>query len=137
LEPEPVPLTLPSVDDANRPYWDGARAGVLRLQRCGACNRLRYPISPVCPQCMSTEAAWEDVSGRGVVYTFGIFRHVYDEAWRDRVPYAVAIVRLDEGPFVISDLVDVEADDVRVGMPVRARFDEATPDVTVPRFGPA
>jgi uncharacterized OB-fold protein len=137
LEHESVPLIVPDIDDTNRPYWAGARVGALCLQRCGECSRLRYPISSVCPHCLSTELGWEQVSGRGEVYTFGVFRHVYNDAWRERVPYAVAIVRLDEGPFVISDLVDVDPDDVHVGMAVRVHFDDAAPDVTVPRFAPA
>jgi uncharacterized OB-fold protein len=128
---------LPQISDANRPYWDGAREGELRLQRCTSCGQLRYPISTVCSNCLSTELEWETVSGRGEVYTFGVFRHRYNDAWGDRTPYAVAIVQLQEGPFVISDLVDVDVDEVRVGMPVQVQFDAATPDVTVPRFGPA
>ncbi|MES1247897.1 MAG: OB-fold domain-containing protein [Actinomycetota bacterium] len=132
-----MPLILPTIDDVNRPYWDGAKEGVLRLQRCGACNELRYPISPVCPSCMSTELSWETVSGRAEVYTFAVFRHAYNDAWSGRIPYAVAIVELAEGPFVIADIVDADPAEVRVGMPVQVRFDEATPDVTVPRFAPA
>jgi uncharacterized OB-fold protein len=130
-----MPLILPQVDDLNRPFWDGARAGVLRLQRCGGCDTLRYPISPVCPSCLSTEYTWDEVSGRGEVYTFGIFRHVYNDAWRDRAPYAVAIVKLAEGPFMIADLVGVDVDAVTVGMPVEVHFDSVTPDLTIPRFG--
>jgi hypothetical protein len=129
-----MPLILPQVDDLNRPFWDGAREGVLRLQHCGGCDALRYPISPVCPNCLCTEYSWDEVSGRGEVYTFGVFRHVYNEAWSDRAPYAVAIVRLAEGPFMIADLVDVDVDDVHVGMPVGVQFDEVTPEVTIPRF---
>jgi uncharacterized OB-fold protein len=132
-----MPLILPQIDEINGPYWDGAKDGVLRLQRCGDCDELRYPISPVCANCLSTDYAWEPVSGRGEVYTFGVFRHVYNDAWSDRVPYAVAIVRLEEGPFVIADLVEIDPDDVRVGLAVHVRFEEATPDVTVPRFAPA
>jgi uncharacterized OB-fold protein len=131
-----MPLILPQIDETNRPYWDGAKAGELRLQRCASCAQLRYPIATVCPNCLSTELEWEAVSGRGEVYTFGIFRHRYNDTWGDRVPYAVAIVRLEEGPFVISDLVDVDVDEVRVGMPVGVHFDPATPDITVPRFAP-
>lgn len=121
----------PALDDVNTPYWEGARNGVLRVQRCSS-GHLRYPLAPVCPQCLSTDYTWQDVSGRGTVYTFGVFRHRYNEAWSERVPYAVAIVQLEEGPFVISDLVDVDVDDVRVGMDVQVRFDDG-----VPRFGPA
>jgi uncharacterized OB-fold protein len=129
-----MPLILPQVDDLNRPFWDGARDGVLRLQRCGGCGTLRYPISPICPSCLSTEFTWEQVSGRGEVYTFGVFRHTYNDAWSDRAPYAVAIIKLEEGPFMIADLVDVDVDDVRVGMRVSVLYDAVTPDVTIPRF---
>lgn len=132
-----MPLILPQVDDLNRPFWNGAREGVLRLQRCSSCNILRYPISPVCPSCLSTEFAWDEVSGRGEVYTFGVFRHVYNDAWRDRAPYAVAIVKLAEGPFMIADLVDVDVDEVQVGMPVEVHYDTVTPDLTIPRFSAA
>jgi uncharacterized OB-fold protein len=131
-----MPLILPQIDDTNRPYWDAAQEGTLRLQRCGSCSTLRYPLSPVCPHCLSNEVTWQDVSGRGEVYTFGVFRHRYNDAWGDRVPYAVAIVKLEEGPFVITDLVDVDADDVHVGMPVETTFDAVTPDITIPRFAP-
>lgn len=129
-----MPLILPQVDDLNRPFWDGARGGVLRLQRCRVCATLRYPISPVCPSCLSTELTWEEVSGRGEVYTFGVFRHVYNDAWSDRTPYAVAIVELEEGPFMIADLVDVDVDALEVGMRVEVHYDTVTPDLTIPRF---
>jgi uncharacterized protein len=129
-----MPLILPEVDDLNRPFWDAAREGVLRLQRCSGCDNLRYPISPVCPNCLSTVYAWDAVSGRGQIYTFGVFRHLYNEAWSDRTPYAVAIVRLEEGPFMIADLLDVDVDAVRIGMRVEVRFDTVTPEVTIPRF---
>lgn len=132
-----MPLILPEIDDVNRPYWDGAKQGELRLQRCTSCKQLRYPISTVCPNCLSTELEWETMSGRGTVYTFGVFRHQYNGAWSERVPYAVSIVQLEEGPFVISDLVDVAVGDVRIGLPVQVHFDQATSDVTVPRFAAA
>jgi hypothetical protein len=132
-----MPAILPQLDDLNRPFWDGCREGVLRLQRCNSCKSLRYPIASVCPTCLSTEYAWEQMSGRAEVYTFGVFRHVYNDAWSNRAPYAVAIVKLEEGPFMITDLVDVVVDDVKVGMAVKVSFDSMTPDVSIPRFQPA
>ena len=95
---------LPTVDDTNRPFWDGCREGVLRLQRCTACGHLRYPISRYCPRCLSESTEWEAVDGRGSVYSFGVFRHGYNDAWRDRVPYVVALVQLDAGPTLISTI---------------------------------
>lgn len=128
---------LPTITELNRPFWDGCRNGELVLQRCASCERLRYPIAPVCPHCVGREWTWERVTGRGVVYTFAVFRHAYNEAWRDRVPYTVAIVQLDEGPTLIGDVDGIAPEDVRVGLPVRVDFEQVTEEITVPRFVPA
>jgi hypothetical protein len=129
-------LVLPTVADGNRPFWDGCREGVLRLQRCGSCDLLRYPVSTVCPLCTSGAAAWEAVSGRGVVYSFAVFRHAYNDAWRDRVPYVVALVELEEGPTMISNVVGAPPEDVFVGQEVTVVFEAATAEISVPQFTP-
>lgn len=129
-------LVLPVVDDVNRPFWDGCRDGVLRLQRCGDCDRLRYPISTVCPYCTSCAIEWEAVSGSGTVYSFAVFRHAYNDAWRERVPYVVALVELAEGPTMISNVVGVAPEEVRVGQAVSVVFDAVTPEISVPQFVP-
>ena len=127
---------LPVIDDVNRPFWDGCRTGVLTVQHCIACDRLRYPISPVCPHCLGREWTWQPLSGAGTVYTFVVFRHAYNDGWRDRLPYAVAIVELEEGVMMIGDIAGAEPDDVSVGMLVRVDFEQATPEISVPRFVP-
>ena len=129
-------LVLPTVDDVNRPFWDGCREGVLRLQRCGSCGHLRYPISTICPRCLSTEADWEQMSGDGEIFTFVVFRHVYNEAWRDRVPYVVALVRLVEGPTLIGNVTGIDPETVTVGMPVSAVFERVDDEITLPGFTP-
>lgn len=128
-------LILPVVDDVNRPFWDGCREGELRLQRC-SCGELRYPISTVCPRCLSTEYAWEPVSGHGRVFSFTVFRHSYNDGWADRVPYDVAIVELDEGPRLITNVVGIALEELRVDLPVSVVF-EPEGDVVLPRFEPA
>jgi uncharacterized OB-fold protein len=125
---------LPVIGDGNRPFWDGCREGELRLQRCEECGRLRYPVSEYCPNCMSARAAWEAVSGRGEVYSFVVFRHAYNDAWRDRVPYVVALVQLEEGPIVIGNVTGTEPEGVSVGMPVAVTFERVTDEVTVPAW---
>lgn len=129
-------LVLPVVTDENRPFWEGCREGVLRLQRCGACGRLRYPISTVCPHCVSGEATWEAMSGRGSVYSFAVFRHAYNEAWRERVPYSVALVELEEGPTMLSNVAGIAPENVSVGQAVTAVFEAVTPEISVPQFVP-
>lgn len=113
----------------NGPYWDAARAAELQLQRCSACETLRYPVSDICPSCLAVEHRWERMSGAGEVYSFGVFRHQYKPDWP--VPYTVALIKLAEGPIVISDVVQCAPEDVHVGMPVSVVFDEG-----VPRFAP-
>lgn len=129
-------LVLPTIDELNRPFWDGCREGVLRLQRCAACERLRYPISPVCPHCTGVEAAWERLSGRGAIYSFAVFRHAYNDAWREKVPYTVALVDLEEGVTMISNVVGVPPDEVHVGQSVAVVFEAATPEIAIPQFRP-
>ncbi|HWE34261.1 MAG TPA: OB-fold domain-containing protein [Solirubrobacteraceae bacterium] len=127
---------LPQIDDVNRPFWDGCRERRLLLQRCTPCSHLRYPISTICPRCLSSSYTWEATGGHGTVYSFAVFRHAYNDAWRDQVPYAVALVELDEGPTMISNIVGTEVENVRVGLPVRVVFEPASDEITVPRFSP-
>lgn len=125
---------LPVIDELNRPFWEGCRVDRLLLQRCSPCGHLRYPISTICPRCLSTAYRWDQMSGRGSVYSFAVFQHAYNDGWRDAVPYAVALVELDEGPTMISNIVGVELEQVRVGLPVSVVFEPVTDQVTVPRF---
>jgi uncharacterized protein len=127
---------LPQLDELNRPFWNACRDGALVLQRC-VCGHLRYPIAPFCSSCLSGEYAWEAMTGRGEIYSFTVFRHVYSEAWRDRIPYVVALVKLDEGPTMISNIVEARAEEVHVGLSVRVVFDRLTDQITVPRFAKA
>ena len=113
----------PTVDDGNRMFWDGCRAGELRMQRCSACGHLRYPISPICPECLSDRAEWEDLSGRGTVFSFCVFRHAYNEAWRERLPYNVALIQLEEGPRMLSNVHGVSPDEIKVGLDVKVAFE--------------
>jgi len=127
---------LPQLDELNRPFWDACREGALVLQRC-ACAHIRYPIAPFCPRCLSGEYIWKPVSGRGEIYSFTVFRHAYSDAWRDRLPYVVALVKLDEGPTMISNIVAAGAEEVHVGLRVRVVFERLTEEITVPCFAKA
>jgi uncharacterized OB-fold protein len=126
-------MILPSLDHVNRPFWDGCREGELRLQRCSSCGELRYPISTICPRCLSTEAAWEPLSGRGRIFSFAVFRHAYNKDWAGRVPYNVTLVQLDEGPRLISNVVGVEPEALRIDLPLEVVFEEEQ-GVAIPRF---
>lgn len=126
----------PAVSELTRPFWEGGLVGELRLQRCGACGHLRYPISPVCPRCLSGEALWEALSGVGTVLTCTVFERAYHDAWQDQVPYVVALVELAEGPVFLTNVVGVPAADVRVGQRVRAVFERRSAEAALPQFTP-
>lgn len=128
---------LPELTAVNRPFWDACRQGRLSMQRCRACGHIRYPISAVCPECLSEQTEWINLSGKGEVLSRMVFHQVYHKAFAGDVPYNVVLVQLDEGPRMFSNVVGVPNDAVRVGMRVAVTFDPVTPDVTIPRFEPA
>lgn len=125
---------LPNLTDENRPFWDACRAGRLSLQRCSPCGHLRYPISASCPRCLSAEFAWTEVCGRGTVFSYVVFHQAYHPGFKDDLPYNVALVQLEEGPRMYSNIVGTPNDAVRIGDAVEVVFDPVTPEVTIPRF---
>jgi uncharacterized OB-fold protein len=127
---------LPTITDENREFWDGAKRGKLRLQRCGECGHIRYPISHCCPKCLSLKHEWTDLSGRGEVFSYVVFYQRYNKAFEQDIPYNVALVQLEEGPRMYSNVVGVDNDQVKVGDKLDVVFDPVTPEVTIPRFKP-
>lgn len=130
---EPI---LPTITDLNRPFWDGCADGELRLQECGSCGLVRYPVAETCPRCLSADASWRPLSGRGEVLSTIGFHRAYNPAWADRVPYNVALVQLDEGPRMFSNVLPLDRLDVPAGTRVHAVFEPLTDEVTIPRFVP-
>lgn len=125
---------LPTLTDENRPFWESCRAGRLSLQRCGGCGHLRYPISVFCPRCLSAEFDWTEISGRGTVFSYVVFHQAYHAGFKGDVPYNVALVQLEEGPRMYSNIVGTPNDQVRIGDAVEVVFDPVTVEVTIPRF---
>ena len=131
----PLPVKQPESDF----YWEKAQAHELWLRRCNACGRAYFYPRDICPHCFSRDVTWERASGRGTLYAFGIVHRGPTPAFRDHVPYVVALVDLEEGARMPTNLVDVQPDPehVRVGMAVEVTFDDVTADVTLPKFRPA
>jgi uncharacterized OB-fold protein len=128
---------LPAPDDANRPYFEGARAGKLRLQRCDACGGWMFPVRQRCQHCGETKLAWADASGRGTLYSHGQLQREYHARHRGRLPLLLAQVDLDEGVRMSTNLVGVAAEQVRVGMRVEAAFETSPAGESVVVFRPA
>lgn len=127
---------LPTITDLNRPFWDACARHELRMQRCTRCGHIRWPIEGVCPRCLSREADWIVLSGRGTVFSFVVFHRAYHPAFSNDVPYNVALVELEEGPLMISNVIGVAPDAVYIGMPVEVVFVEIAPGIWLPKFRP-
>lgn len=125
---------LPTITDENREFWEGCKRGRLRMQKCDECGHIRYPIAHVCPKCLSDKFKWTDLSGRGEVFSYIVFYQLYNKAFEKDIPYNVALVQLEEGPRMYSNVVGVDNDAVKVGDKLQAVFDAVTPEVTIPRF---
>jgi uncharacterized OB-fold protein len=134
---EPVEKPRPTITEENRPFWDAARVGELRLQRCTDCGHVRNPIQALCPKCLGGGFDWALLSGRGEVFAKVVYHRAFHPAYRDDLPYNVVLVQLAEGPRMFSNVVDASNDDVRVGDPVEVVFDRIDDELTVPRFRPA
>jgi uncharacterized protein len=128
---------LPNKDPLARPFWEHARANRLAVQRCSACNDLHFPPTQVCPACLCEEQDWQVVSGRGAVVSWVYFHQPYWPGFRPELPYNVVLVELEEGPRLLSNLLEVPAGGITPGLEVRVAFEPATMDVTLPKFVPA
>jgi uncharacterized OB-fold protein len=126
---------LPTITPLERPFWDYARRHELRMQRCTSCQRYRYPVSPVCANCDSDAYEWSRVSGHGKIVSWVVFHRCYFPSFADEIPYNVAMIALDEGPIMVSNVL-APNDSLRGSMPVEVVFEDATADVSIPKFRP-
>jgi uncharacterized OB-fold protein len=127
---------LPEPSAVSAPFWEGLSTGELRLQRCDQCEAYVFYPRTVCPHCLSDRLSWARASGRGRVYSYTIVRRAMNPAFGEDVPYVFAIVELDEGPRVTTNIVNCKSDEVRVDMPVKAAYDNVTPEVALLKFEP-
>ena len=105
----PPEFPAPDITPLNRPYWDGLKEGRLRFQRCRVCDHAWLPAREACPQCLSAEAEWQDSAGRGQVVSWVVYHTAYHPAFKARLPYDVTLVELDEGPRLLTNVIDSEA----------------------------
>ena len=117
----------PEPDRDSAPWWEALRRHELTVQRCGGCGVLRFPARAVCNRCRSLEHAWTPVAGTGRVYSWIVNHQVFLRPMKDRVPFAVLLVRLDAGEDLLmyGGLVDADAAALRDGLPVEAVFEDA------------
>ena len=135
LHPQTGPLPPSPQSASSRPFWDGLAAGELRYPRCAACGTPDFPAAEHCRFCLETELTWEVSAGRGTLYSYTVvWRPVTPEY---TVPYAPALVTLDEGYTMMTNLVGLEADDLRIDMPVHVVITALEGGRHLPYFTPA
>jgi uncharacterized OB-fold protein len=128
---KPVPT------EDSKPYWEYCAESELRMQRCGACGHVRFPPSALCPCCLSERHEWAALSGRGRVWSWVVFHRAYYPGYADDVPYNTAIVELEEGPRMHTNIVGCANEDIHIGMPVEVVFEPLDEEIQLPKFRPA
>jgi uncharacterized OB-fold protein len=124
----------PAITEDNLFYWEAARDGRVVAQRCGSCRRLRHPPRTACPHCQSLDTEIAELSGDGEIYSYALLWH--PRSPRFSYPVIAILVDLAEGVRVVSNLVDAEPCDVRIGLPVTVEFQACEGELAVPVFRP-
>jgi uncharacterized OB-fold protein len=126
----------PVVEEESRAFWEGLRDSRLLIKHCTACGAFHYYPRPFCPTCWSDDVEWYEASGRAAVYTYSTV-YVNDlPPFGPQVPYIAAVVELDEGPRMMTRLVDCTKDDITLGMPVQVTYADLDDELKIAVFRP-
>jgi uncharacterized OB-fold protein len=131
------PIPTPDVD--SRPFWEAARRHKLMLERCPNCGHFRFPPKPFCYHCHTAAGEWTELSGRGRLATWTVQHHLLVPAFADELPYVVVLVSVDEQANVrlTGNLRGATADDLRIGLPMEAVFEDVTDEIALIHWRPA
>lgn len=127
---------LPVIETHTKAYWDACRDGKLLIQNCQKCGNLQFYPRTVCINCLSEELGWVRASGKGTVYAFSTIHQAPTPAYAGDIPYSFAIIDLEEGVRMTSNVIDCKPEDVKVGMAVEVVFRSHSPEIAVPYFRP-
>lgn len=130
---QPQTGSVPHAESAvSVPFWDGCRSRELRFQRCADCGLANFPPTEHCRQCLSAEVTWEQSRGAGEIYSWTVVHRPVTAEFQP--PYAPAIVTLDEGYQMLTNIVGIEPDELAVGLRVQVQFHSLEGDLTLPYF---
>ena len=130
MQAKPVPV----LDTDSRPFWEGCRQGVLRIQRCKTCARYVFYPRSICPHCMSDDLVFVEAKGLGTVYTYTVVHRGFGP-FQDEVPFTIALVDLDEGVRMMTRIVDA-GEGIGIGDRVEVVFSERDDGLVLPYFRP-
>jgi uncharacterized OB-fold protein len=133
LDAEDLLPPLPRLDADSRPYWEAAARGELIIQRCSECDTARFYPRLLCPKCWSDHCRWTQASGKGTIYSYSVVHRAPSPAFRNSVPYVVALVDLDEDVRVFTK-IHGDRRRVHIGAPVEVCFHRVTESISLPEF---
>ncbi len=131
--PKPRPAPFPDADSSE--YWASGHDGRLVIQRCESCGAHQLYARDRCLECRGP-VEWVSASGRGTIYSFTVIRQNYSRPFRDQLPYAVALVDLEEGPRVMTNIVGCDPETLEIGMAVHAEFEAVSEQAGIALFAP-
>ena len=126
---------LYTIDSDTRPFWEATKRNELLIQYCPQCSTYQFYPRVVCKNCLS-DVEWVVSSGRGTVYSFSVVHKVFNPEFKDKVPYILALISLDEGPRMMTNLIGVAIEDVRIGMSVEVDFSKSFGEYNLVQFIP-
>jgi len=127
----------PVIDNWNREFWRACAERRLLIQRCAVTKKFFFPPAPVSPYTGAPKWEWVEASGRGVLWSFVVFHQKYFDGMGDELPYPVAMVKLDEGPYLLTNFDGMTSAEARIGMRLSVRFPGGPSEFLLPQFGPA
>jgi uncharacterized protein len=122
-------IPAPAVSTENEPFWNATAQGKLLVKRCTACGEAHHYPRTLCPFCFSDKTEWTDASGRGTIYSYSVMRRAPE-------PYVMAYVTLEEGPTMMTNIVDCDFDALKIGQKVKVVFKPSDGGAPVPMFTP-
>lgn len=128
---------LPQPAKWSKPFWEGARQHRLLLRKCNVCGKIDHPPYMFCSNCMSEDHHWIEASGKGKLYTFTSTVFAAPLPFLADLPYIVAMVDLEEGARMLSNIVESEPGELEIGMEVEVVFEDVTENTSLPKFRPA
>lgn len=128
---------LPEIDADTEEFWQGARDRRFLLYQCQNCRTYYYPAIE-CTACdeLTPPMKWVESSGRGRLFTWVVMHRKYHDGFAEDVPYNVALVELEEGPYYLTNIVECENDKLEQGMDLEVTFEDVTEEITLPKFKP-
>ena len=127
---------LPRPTPESAPFWQGCRDHKLLLQYCVDCGKHQFYPRVICANCMSEQIEWLEASGRGNVETYTIVTRAVSDAYAADAPYVIALITLEEGPRMMSNVIGCDVESVKCGLAVEVVFERWSDEITMPKFRP-